>query len=63
MVGYIGCMSKRYTISFRYTKQGEKKPGPVQRYVLYANSAEEGRALLKQYANYPNLEILGIRET
>ena len=54
---------KRYTISFRFTKQGEKKPGPVQRYVLFANSPEEGRELLKQYANYPNLEILGIKET
>ena len=54
---------KRYTIQFRFTKPGEKKPGPVQRYVLHANSTEEGCELLKQYANYSNLEILSIKET
>jgi hypothetical protein len=53
----------RYTVSFRYTKEGEKKAGPVQRYVLYANSPTEARKLLKQYANYPNLEVLALRQT
>ncbi len=54
---------KRYTVSFRYTKPGEKKPGPVQRYVLYADSLEEAREAARRYATYPNIEIIGIQPT
>lgn len=56
-------MNKRFTVSFRYTKPGEKKPGPVQRYVLYAADLKEAEELVRQYATYPNLEILSIRQT
>jgi hypothetical protein len=54
---------KRFTIQFRYTKPGEKKPGPVQRYVIHANSLEESREILLRQACYPNLQILSIRQT
>ena len=56
-------MNKRYTISFRYTKPGENEPGPAQRYVIYAADMEEAKQLMQQYATYPNLQIIDIKET
>ena len=56
-------MHSRYTISFRYTKPGEKKPGPIQRYVIYAVGLEEATAEAERYANYPNIQVLGVRKT
>ena len=54
---------RRFTVLFRFTKPGEKKPGPVQRYVLFANSMEESLELLRRQATYPNLEIISVTET
>ena len=56
-------MTKRYTVLFRFTKPGETKPGPIQRYVLYAESLEHARQELKRYANYPNIQVISVRET
>ena len=56
-------MNRRYTVIFRYTKPGDKKPGPVQRYVLYARDLQEARTLASQYANYPKIELLDVKET
>ena len=56
-------MNRRYTISFRYTKPGEKKPGPVQRFVIYAARLEEAREQARRYANYPNIEVISVRKT
>ncbi len=55
-------MNKRYTISFRYTKRGERKPGPVQRFVIYAGSLAEAKEQTKRYANYPNVQIISVKE-
>ena len=56
-------MLNRFTVLFRFTKRGEKKPGPVQRYVIYAESLEQALAEAQRYANYPNIEVLAVRQT
>ena len=56
-------MHQRYTILFRYTKPGEKKPGPVQRYVIFADRLEEAKELAKGYANYPNVKVISVEKT
>jgi len=50
-----------YVIYFRYKCPGDKKPGPVKHFRIYASGTEEARRLATQYANYPDLEILRIR--
>ncbi len=56
-------MHQRYTISFRYTKRGENKPGPIQRYVIYAGSLTEAKEQTQHYANYPNIQVISVKET
>ncbi len=51
-----------YTISFRYTKPSEKNPGPIQRYVLRACSLKEAEEQAQRYANYPNIQVVSVRE-
>lgn len=50
-----------YIVSFKYKSPGDKQPGPVRQFRVYANSLAEARRLVAQQANYANLEILGIR--
>ena len=52
-----------YTISFRFTKPTESKPGPIQRYVLRASSLKEAEELARRYANYPNIQVISVRES
>ena len=52
---------KPYVVYFKYKQPGDKKPGPIKHFRLYANSVEEARRLTAQYANYPNLEVLEVR--
>lgn len=56
-------MLKRFTISFRYTKAGEKKPGPIQRFVLYAEDLPQAEQLARRYANYTNVRLINVRQT
>ncbi len=56
-------MLKRFTISFRYTKPGEKKPGPIQRYVIYAEDLEQAQNQTQRYANYSEIQVISVRET
>jgi len=56
-------MLKRYTITFRFTKRGEKKPGPVQRFVIYAEDSEDARNQVVRYANYPDIEVIDVMRT
>jgi len=53
-------MLKPYTIYYKYQVPGEKKPGPVRQFRIYAMSLEEARKLALRQGNYPNLEILRI---
>ena len=56
-------MLKSYTISFRFTKPTESKPGPIQRYVLRASSLKEAEEQTRRYANYPNIQVISVRES
>ncbi len=55
-------MLKSYTISFRFTKPTESKPGPIQRYVLRATSLTEAEEQARRYANYPNIEVISVKK-
>ncbi len=56
-------MLKLYVVQFRYKLAGEKKPGPVRQFRIYADSLEQARRLTTEQANYPDVEILSIRAT
>ncbi len=55
-------MLKSYTISFRFTKPTESKPGPIQRHVIHATSQKEAEEQARRYANYPNIEVISVKE-
>ena len=60
---YRSCvMLKRFTITFRFTKPGEKKPGPVQRFVVYAENLHDAQSQAQRYA-YPSMNIISVKET
>ena len=54
-------MLKAYIIYYRYKCPGDKKPGAIKQFRLYANSLEEARSLAARQANYPDIEILRIQ--
>ena len=49
-----------YIVYFKYKQIGDKKPGPVKQFRIYANNVEEARQLATQYANYPDIDVLRI---
>ncbi len=49
-----------YIIYFQYKQPGDKKPGPIKQFRIYANNIEEARQLTTQYANYPDIDVLRI---
>lgn len=49
-----------YIVYFKYKQTGDKKPGPVKQFRIYASSIEEARQLATQYANYPDIDVLRI---
>lgn len=53
-------MLSPYIVYFKYTNPGEKKPGAVKQFRLYATNWEEARQLAMQQATYPNIEVLRI---
>ena len=55
-------MLESYTISFRFTKPTESKPGPIQRYVLRATSLTEAEAQARRYANYPDVQVISVKK-
>lgn len=56
-------MLKSYTILFRFTKPNESKPGPIQRYVVRASSLTEAEEQTRRYANYPNVQVISVKES
>ncbi len=56
-------MLNSYTISFRFTKRTESKPGPMQRYVVHATSLKEAEEQARRYANYPNIQVISVKES
>lgn len=51
---------KPFVVYYKYKCPGDKKPGAVKQYRLYAADEEEARRLAAQYANYPDVEILRV---
>jgi hypothetical protein len=54
-------MLKPYIVYYKYKQPGDKKPGPVRQFRIYAGSVAEARRLAVQQANYPNVELLSVR--
>lgn len=52
---------KLFIVYFKYKNPGDKKPGPVRPYRIYASGPEEARRAAVRYANYPNVEIVDVR--
>lgn len=52
---------KMFIILFRYQIEGEKKPGPVRQFRIYARDIAEAQHEAKRYGNYPNLQILDVK--
>lgn len=46
---------------YKYKNPGDKKPGAVKQFRIYANSAEEARRLVHRYAQYPDIDVLRIQ--
>ncbi len=51
-------MQQMYIILFKFTQHGEKKPGPVRQFRIYADDLEEARREAARYGNYPNVEVI-----
>jgi hypothetical protein len=52
---------KTYIVLFKYKAEGEKKPGPIRQFRLYANDLEQAKRDATRYANYPDVEIIDIK--
>lgn len=52
---------RMFIVYYRYTNPGDKKPGPVRQFRIFAVDASEAQRMLNQYANYPNLEVVSIK--
>lgn len=54
-------MLKPYIVYYKFKCAGDKKPGAVKQYRLYANNFEEARELVARQATYPDIEVLNIK--
>ncbi|MFQ5413458.1 MAG: hypothetical protein ACE5E6_03270 [Phycisphaerae bacterium] len=52
---------KPYIVYYKYKCPGDKKPGAIKQYRVYANSQDEARELVARLAIYPDVEVLRIR--
>lgn len=52
-----------YAVYYRYKLPGDKAPGvgAVKLFRLYATSIHEARENVKQYSNYPHIDVLDIK--
>jgi len=49
-----------FIVQYRFTKPGDKAPGPVQQYRLYARDLRQAWEMARQYGNYPGIEIVDV---
>lgn len=49
-----------YIILFKYKREGDKKPGPVRQFRIYAEDLEAARREAERHANYPTIEVLDV---
>lgn len=54
-------MLKTYIIYYQYHIPGEKKPGPVRQFRVFASSIAEAKRLAAEQANYPNIAVLSVK--
>jgi hypothetical protein len=54
-------MLSLFIVYYKYQQPGDKKPGPVRQFRIYASSAEEARRLAARQANYPNIEVINVK--
>ena len=52
-----------YVVYYRYKCPGDKKPGAVKQFRIYANSEDEARRLVAQQSTYPDIDVLKIMAT
>ena len=52
-----------YIILYRYKAAGEKKPGPVRQFRVYAEDLADTRRQAERYANYPDIEVVDVQAT
>ncbi len=50
-----------YIVYYRYKCPGDKKPGAVKQFRLYAGSYEEARRLVARQGVYPDIEVLRVK--
>ncbi len=55
-------MLKPFIVYYKYKQPGDKKPGPVRQFRIYASNPEEARRLALQQANYPDIELLRVKQ-
>ncbi len=55
-------MLKPYIVYYKYKSPGDKKPGPVRQFRLYATSWDEARTLAARHSTYPDIEVLRIKQ-
>lgn len=52
---------RMFIVYYKYKAKGEKKPGPVRQFRIYAGNAEEARRMVTQYSTYPDIEVIRIQ--
>lgn len=55
-------MLKPYIVYYKYKIPGDKKPGAIKQFRIYANHLEEARHLSVQHANYPDIEVIKVKQ-
>lgn len=56
-------MLKTYIVYFKFKCPGDKKPGAVKQFRLYAASLDEARKLVARQSSYPDIEVLNVKGT
>ena len=57
----LTAMLKPYIVYYKYKCPGDKKPGAVKQFRIYANNLEEARRLAIRHSNYPDIEVLKVK--
>lgn len=54
-------MLRPYIVSYKYKCPGDKKPGAVKQFRIYAENVAEARRIAVEQGNYPDLEVLSVK--
>lgn len=55
-------MLQPYIVYYRYKIPNEKSQGAVKQFRVYANDLDEARRMAVQHANYPNIELVTVKQ-